>query len=64
MHKVLSRNTPDQFIIQDELCFTICMYVGSIPAAQLALDYINDNGTILPGYFLKIKIYDDKVSVA
>ena len=47
-----------------------CLYLptylcaaGSIPAAELALDYINSNTTILPGYYLKLEIYDDGVSV-
>ena len=48
-------------VSQAVTCIAYSHSAGIIPAAHLAVEYINNDSSILPGYFLNIALIDDKV---
>ena len=44
------------------LCmYTKLMHTGTIPAAQLAVDRINNESSILPNYYLQLETANDSM---
>ena len=48
-------------IVPTRVCLFIRTSVGTIPAAQLAVDKINNDSSILPSYYLQLEIANDSM---